>query len=264
MVRICLILILQFFLCCNVLGQNKKLSLNEKIAINNLKDHIKFERKNVVAKQIKYPLFRNEYFDYVINDEDEFLNTYEFIFDRRQIEGFSKTFWEYYLIHGFEFYSLQGNGYVGEFDDNGIFHLTHIPLSDTEIEYINKLVEKEREHLHISLKDFVKPVCVVWAGNFRIRIDLMRDNRLRYSSWKKHKKISSTPDLVIYGGEIWGTRWGTNYTFVNGEYKYEISDCLVSETGPTFVVSKNDKPIMEINEKVLIKYFDLPFYRKLL
>lgn len=36
----------------------------------------------------------------------------------------------------FEYYSLQGEGYIGEFDDSGKMNLTHIPLSESETIYI--------------------------------------------------------------------------------------------------------------------------------
>lgn len=46
-----------------VVAQIKELTLNEKIAINNLKNHVMSERKESVAKQIKYPLEQCDYFE---------------------------------------------------------------------------------------------------------------------------------------------------------------------------------------------------------
>ena len=52
--------------------------------------------------------------------------------------------------------------------------------------------------------------CLLFAGKYRIRIDLIRDGNIRYSSWKKDAAISAIPDLVIYGGKRWGNRWVTS------------------------------------------------------
>lgn len=46
-----------------VVAQIKELTLNEKIAINNLKNHVMSERKESVAKQINYPLEQCDYFE---------------------------------------------------------------------------------------------------------------------------------------------------------------------------------------------------------
>ena len=66
----------------------KELTINEKIAINNLKDHVTYRRKEVVAKQIKYPLTRCSYFDYYIKDQKDFINSFDIIFDVKQIDDF--------------------------------------------------------------------------------------------------------------------------------------------------------------------------------
>lgn len=83
----------------------------------------------------------------------------------------------------------------------------------------------------------------------------MHDGNIRYSSWKKYAATSAIPDLVIYGGERWGNRWGTNYDFKNGEYEYHIEDYFIGEE-PCFDVSKNGNVIMEISpDNIQIKRF---------
>ena len=109
-----------------IVAQDKVLTLNEKIAINNLKDHVMSERKETVANQIKYPLDRCDYFEYNINDKNDFINSFDKIFDSKQIEEFQVSKWEYVYYPMFEYYSLQGEGYIGEFDDSGKMKLTHI------------------------------------------------------------------------------------------------------------------------------------------
>ena len=76
--------------------------------------------------------------------------------------------------------------------------------------YIQRLIDIERKSLHPSLRNYVEPICLLFAGKYRIRIDLMHDGNIRYSSWKKDAATSDIPDLVIYGGKRWGNRWGTS------------------------------------------------------
>lgn len=233
----------------------KELTINEKIAINNLKDHVTYRRKEVVAKQIKYPLTRCSYFDYYIKDQKDFINSFDIIFDVKQIDDFRVSKWEYIFIPTYEYYSLQGGGHVGDFDDDGLLYLTHIELSETEERYIKELIEKEKLTLHESLRNYLEPVCIVMAGKYRIRIDRMPDYTVRYTSWKKDAPISSIPDLVILGGEIWGTRWGTNYDFKNGEYEYSLEDYILSDCGPIFTVSKNNQTLLKIDSDVKVITF---------
>lgn len=243
-----------------IVAQDRELSLNERIGINNLKDHVTYKRKTAVARQIKYPLMRCDYFEYYISDANDFIDSFDIIFDSEQIEEFRASQWEYLYDQSYDNYTLWGSGYSGEFNEEGVIHLTYIPLSETENIYIQKLIDKEKNCLHPNLRNYIEPVCLLYAGKYRIRIDLMQDGNVRYSSWKKDADISSIPDLVIYGGEISGNRWYRTYVFKNNEYEYRIDESLVgeelSEIGPSFTVSKNGKIIMEISPRdIQIKWF---------
>lgn len=243
-----------------IVAQEKELSLNERIGINNLKDHVEYKRKEAVAKQIIYPLERCDYFEYYINDQNDFIYFFDKIFDSKQIKKFQASKWEYVYYPMFEYYSLRSDGYIGEFNEEGVMNLSHIPLSETETTYIQELIENEKKKLHSSIRNYLKPVCLLLAGKYRIRIDLMQDGNIRYSSWKKDAATSAIPDLVIYNGEIRGNQWGTSYEFKNGEYEYRIEDWFVGD-GPSFYVSKNDKIIMEITpNNIQIKRFSKSWY----
>lgn len=239
----------------DIVAQDKELTLNEKISINNLKDHIIHKRKGAVAKQIKYPLERCEYFDLYINEENDFIDSFDQIFDSIQRDEFKTINWGYMFIPTVECFLLQGGGCSGMFDNDGILYLTHIPLSKSEIHLIQELIKREKNCLHPSIRNYSEPVCLLFADKYRIRIDLMQDGKIRYSSWKKDAAISAIPDLVIYDGQRWGSRWGTNYDFKNGEYEYSLSDYFLGD-GPCFYVRKNGETIMEITpDDIQIKRF---------
>ena len=128
----------------DIAAQEKELTLNEKISINNLKDHVIYKRKGTVAKQIKYPLERCGYFDLYINDENGLIDSFDQIFDSIQIEEFKTINLEYMFIPTVECYLLQGGGYFGMFDNDGILNLTHIPLSKSEKHLIQEFIENEK------------------------------------------------------------------------------------------------------------------------
>lgn len=240
---------------CFVLeAQDKQLTKNEKIGIDNLKENVTYKRKEAVAKQIKYPLIRCGYFKYAITSQKDFVNSFDIIFDTKQIQEFRTAQWEYIFFPSFECYSLQGDGYVGEFNIDGKLILSGIPLSESEMGYIQSLIEKEKMTLHPSIRNYKEPKYLIYAGKYRIRIDRMPDDTLRYCSWNKDAAISAEPDLVIYGGEECCTQWGNSIIFNNGEYEYTLEDFGLSE-GAIFSVSKNGTEILVIEEGISISHY---------
>lgn len=241
-------------------AQELDLTLNEKIAIQNLQDHINHDRIETVAKHIAFPLKRNEYFDYNIESAVEFVNKYHTIFDKSQKQTFSTLDWSYSYVKPVMadegYFCVLASGFCGNFNDDGLLCLDIIPLSETEISYIQKLIEGEKNELHPSIRDYKEPVCLIHVGRYRIRIDRMHDDSLRYASWKKVAPISSMPDLVISNGEMFGNRWHTTFTFTNAEYTYKLVDALI-DGSPVLSITKDDSVILELDTDVnySFKYF---------
>lgn len=66
-----------------------------------------------------------------------------------------------------------------------------------------------------------------------IRVDLLKNNSIRYTSWDNGKNLNtSNPSLVIQDGEVekQGTMGGYTYTFINKEYKYIVDKRNMAET----------------------------------
>ena len=242
----------------NISAQDKDLSLNEKIAIQNLTDHILHDRVETVAKQINYPLCRNSYYNYNIDSADTFIELYHQIFDAGQKQKFSELKWQYFyirqLIDDGGYYSLQASGFCGFFNEEGLLYLDTIPLSETEDKYIHGLIENEKLQLHPSIRNYKEPICLVHVGKYRIRIDRMYDDSIRYSSWKKDSPTSSKPDIVINNGDIFGNRWHTMFTFKNGEYEYRLFDGVLDDT-PVLSITRGHEVILELDQDYSFKYF---------
>ena len=263
MKKLYLILVLQILLCWNLTAQsssqNKPLGATEKAAISDLKELVRTRQKERIADHIKYPLVRDKYFNYIIKDKTEFLKVFDRLFDEKQIEKFCQAEWEYrFSVDTEEFNLLADCGnYYGEIAQNGNLLLNSISLSESELQHLKTLIEIDKKQLHESLRGHTKPVCIIYAGKYRIRIDRMPNGKFRYASWSKDKPISSPADLVIYGGEVMGNRWWETYTFVNGKYSYVFSDSLLD--GYSFVVEKNEngesKTILSIENGISVKYY---------
>lgn len=241
-------------------AQDRDLTLNEKIAIKNLEDHIISNRIDVVAKQISYPLCRNEYFNYIIDSEEVFRQKFYSIFDENQKKSFCELNWRClyikYLMDDGGYYSWQASGFCGYFNDNGIFYLDIIPLSNVEKKFIKQLIEEEKLSLHTSIRNYKEPVCLIHVDKYRIRIDRMHDESIRYTSWKTNAPISAEPDIIIYNGKTFGNRWHTTFEFTNAGHEYILTDAKLYGS-PVLSITKGDTVLFETDYDVeySFKYF---------
>ena len=78
--------------------------------------------------------------------------------------------------------------------------------------------------LNEELIHFDHMLLYVETETHSIRIDLLKDNSIRYSSWRQGKTMSEEPDIILYDGLR--TENG-DYVFYNNGYKYVYDDlCL--------------------------------------
>ena len=256
-----LILVIQFLFCWSLTAQEDGLSETEKAAIGKMKELMRTRQKELIAEHIAYPFYREAYFDYVIQNTQEFLEVFDRIFDEKKIEQFCLSEWSDYRHPLTEERSLCGNNgkFYAMLSPKNELIITRSTHSDSEKQYLETLIEKDRQQLHESLRGYEEPVWIVYAGKYRIRIDRMPNGKLRYASWNKDKPISAPADLVIIGGEYGGARWGDSYTFKNGEYTYIVwSNVIGPADGPfeALKVFKGDKRILYYtDDNVIVKEF---------
>lgn len=67
---------------------------------------------------------------------------------------------------------------------------------------------------------------------FIIKIDRLKNDGIRYTSWNKPKTRADEANIVLYDGEIevQGTSGGFYYIFRNGEWEYIIENKLMGES----------------------------------
>ncbi len=95
-------------------------------------------------------------------------------------------------------------------------------------------------NLHASLNVFQTFQQAYLTKGYTIRIDKMKDGTYRYASWKRPKKMSENPDIIIYGG----THKKEQFIFNNEGYTYIVDDYLSPERDKYLIIKKGNKQVM--------------------
>ena len=226
------ILQLTYTIACLFLGhsmfaQNAELSISEKHAIRAFVNDLQYERKELVAAAMHYPMERLYPLKPII-DEKEFIEHYDEFIDTPFIESVKSSEWERIGWRGI----CCGNGIMwGNIDENGEFYTYSYRLTQKGKHVWREAVDKQRERLYQGLRSFEEPVFMFSTTKYTIRVDLMQDNTYRYASWNKGHDISTKPDLIITKGELntEGSLHLEYYSFKNGDYEYEIGPGVRSD-----------------------------------
>ncbi len=86
----------------------------------------------------------------------------------------------------------------------------------------NELIESDRKRLHSSLRDYLEPILEWKTQKYRIRIDILKNYKYRYSVWTLPLSVKEKPDLVLDNGNVEGKgSMGNSYfNFRNGSFIY--------------------------------------------
>jgi hypothetical protein len=110
-------------------------------------------------------------------------------------------------------------------NENGqIISVNHV--SNYEKKLILKLIAIDKKRLHSSLTEYEKPIFKGYTKKVRLRIDLLKDQTYRYTSWNINKTMKEKPDLVMLKGQlnIEGSIGNQIFVFKNKDHKYTISN----------------------------------------
>lgn len=233
----------------------QELKKEYQILVSNFIDCIKADNKEKVADLATFP-FKREYPIPSIKNKQEFIRRYNEIFDDslKQIiiksnpaRNWADMGWRGIMLN-------QGDVWL-DFDGS----LSWINYqSKFEKTLLNELIAKDKNSIYPSLSKFYLPICILETSKFRIRIDDLGNDRIRYTSWPIKKPMSSKPDLVLDNGQYIpdGTGGNHSYQFKNGDYIYE---CFISvmgeEDAPPAVLTifKGNKEILNQNATIIEK-----------
>lgn len=94
--------------------------------------------------------------------------------------------------------------------------------------------ERPNRHLHSSLSQYDRLLQYITTKDYIVRVDLLANGELRYSSWSKHGTTDDCPDIVLTGGKKVHYEVASNqlppcdeYHFKNGSYQYIVNHCEV-------------------------------------
>jgi hypothetical protein len=106
--------------------------------------------------------------------------------------------------------------------DGKMIKTNHLTLIQSEI--WEKSVQKDREKLYYSLRDYNIPVGLYLSETYKIRVDHLKEYTFRLVLWQKDQPQSEEPELIIENGirEVQGSIGNTYYIFSDNENYYMI------------------------------------------
>ena len=244
------LLVLILLVCKTGYSQIEKLG-DYKVA--NIKNVITlFKQKNLdkISSIIHFPLHR-EYPIPSIKNEKEFRQRFNEVFDKTLIEKIAKSKIEHWSSVGWRGIMLD-NGVVWIDTYKGKIKIINVNYqSDFEKKLKKDLIDKDKENLLISLRNFESPTYKIKTKNYLIRIDKLSNYEYRYASWKKGEKESSKPDMILNSGELEAQGSGGNHviTFANRNYTYKVWRNIGEDNSSdiTLYVKKDGKTILTEN-----------------
>ncbi len=189
-----------------------------------------FKQKDIeqISKSISFPLKR-EYPIPIIKNKAEFKRRFSEVFDQNIIDKIANSKIEDWSEVGARG-TMLANGDIWLSNSDGMITAINYQ-SDFEKNLMKDLIAKQKENVHVSLKNFERPTSKIKTKNYLIRIDEVSTNKYRYASWNSGEKESSKPNIVIDGGKLEFDGSGGNrfFTFVNGSYTYIIYYNIIRE-----------------------------------
>jgi hypothetical protein len=225
---------------------SQKLDKQSEKNVKNFIDNIKNNRKLDIADNVKYPIYRS-YPIPEIKNKNEFIKRYDEIFDEKLKNQIIKSSlskdWALVGERGIMLY----NGLLWLDDAGTLISVNY--QSKFENNQKKQLIANEKKTLHFSIAKFKEPICFLQTSKYKIRIDDLGNENLRYSSWRIDKPMTDKPDLVITNGKIVFDGMGGNhyYDFINGNFRYECYIILVGadDSPPGYLsIYENKKEIL--------------------
>lgn len=136
--------------------------------------------------------------------------------------------------------------------------LIAVRQSTFEKSELEELIKTEKKALHVSIREFKQPICILETSKYRVRIDDLGNWNYRYAAWPLNSKMSDKPAMVLENGEFVPEGSGGNhsYKFKNSEYSYTCSIIVMGEKGSPpalLTIYKGDKVILSQRAEMIVK-----------
>lgn len=237
MKKIYLILVLFCFMYNNVIACELDETDEQKRAnilqtVQKFKNAIATDNPKVIANYIKYPFERKNPIPN-INDKESFIAKYDSLFDdelkktiiEAKDEDWQSVGWRGIMLH---------SGLLWLNEKGQLIAIN--ALSKKERDYTNKWMQKDKDTIYPSLKDFFENILIFNTLTYLGRIDKIKEEGFyqysyRLSLWDKNSKMSEKPLIVVDKGEVefFGSAGNHTYTFINKDKGYSFD---VTYVGP--------------------------------
>jgi len=210
-----------------------------------------------IASFISYPI-KMSYPNPPIKSQSEFLKRYDELFDEYIVNLIinSTGKWDINDENSIRFndgVTILGTMYL--FADSRTFIINHI--TDNEREKLKLIIEREKEGLHFSIKNYLYPCLIMKTKTIQLRIDKLENLGYRLSLWDIKTPMSQKPKKIWLNGE-YETRGSCDniiYIFRNNEFTYEIcvNSCGAPGFSPADFVIYEKENIFHSEPSVLLK-----------
>ncbi|MBZ4188074.1 hypothetical protein [Niabella beijingensis] len=232
-------------------AQTNGLTTAQRQAVGKLVAAAKADDQQQLAALVRYPLKRIYPLEDIKN-KTEMLSRFDEVFDGellQQIAGAKTTDWSDMGWRGI----MLGNGTLWMDDDGKITAVNYQPAKERVL--LVMAIQKDKQGLPSSLQQLTKPLYRITTKHYRIRIDELEADTLRYASWNLNSR-KKEPDLVLYNGvfEAQGSGGNHTITFTNNGYQYAVSiNRLGTKETPEVLltVSKNGKSLLKDPGKLI-------------
>ncbi len=230
-------------------AQDEELDASKKANVSNIISLFKRNNVNDISNMISYPLQR-EYPIPDIKNKKEFRQRFSEVFDKILIGQIARSKTAQWTEVGWRGIMLD-NGLVWIDSYSGKILAVNYK-SPFEKNLREKLIQKEKENVHISLKKFEIPVYKMKTKQYLIRIDEISDGKYRYASWKAGSKENTPPDIILNNGKLdfLGSGGNNVITFTSGNYTYKVYRNIITEENgaeATLEVEKDGQIILSQN-----------------
>lgn len=114
------------------------------------------------------------------------------------------------------------------------------------VRYLSASKEDSQEYLYPGISVFERNIAIYKTETHTLRIDILKNGKYRYASWKDSDSMSGKPSIILEGGYY--LQDSHVYIFRNGAYEYIVGE-KTNNKEQTY--TKSDSLTVEVNGQIL-------------
>ncbi len=196
--------------------------------VQNVIEAFKSRNTASIAKLVSYPLYAKTNRP-SINNEREFIARFHEIFNQNLLNSivssdarkdWNTVGWRGIMLFGGDLW-LDHDGNIFSVKQDSVY-----ASNNKNLQKKTQIVSRgRRSALHRSVNNYAQSILEWKTNNYYIRVDEMKNGRLRYASWPVNTSTTVKPDIVLSNGRLEVDKTGRNhrYVFNNGSFNYHLN-----------------------------------------